>query len=53
MQVNKSLTKSVAHPVLSKNGRRFVLLTLFGGASFYGIGAFGMMAYDILAKLFA
>ena len=51
MEYNKQAMSSVANPVLSKNGRRFVLVALFGGASFYGIGAFSMMAYDILMKL--
>lgn len=52
MEYNKPVIRSAAHPVLSKNGRRFVLLTLFGGASFYGIGAFGMVMFDIVMKLF-
>lgn len=51
MEYNKQVITQVAHPTISKKGKRFVLLALFGGASFYGISAFAMMAYDILMKM--
>lgn len=52
MEYNKQAIAKTAHPTISKNGKRFILLALFGGASFYGISSMGMIVYDVLMKLF-
>lgn len=52
MEYNKQTATYTAKPVVSKTGKTVVLLTLFGGASFYGITAVGMIAYDVLMKMF-
>lgn len=52
MEYNKQVTMSTAQTAFSNKGKKFALLAVFGGLSFYGIGALGMMTYDILMKLF-
>ena len=52
MEFKKQETVQLAHPTISKAGKRFILVSLFGGLSFYGISSLSMIAYDILMKLF-
>ena len=53
MEVKKQEAVQLAHPTISKAGKRFILVSIFGGLSFYGISSMGMVAYDILVKWFS
>ena len=52
MEYNKQTTVKLANPNISKAGKRFILLSIFGGFSFYTISSMGWIVYDVLMKLF-